>query len=108
MSQHECPGWDEVKAFKTLVFKEPKIWDCETCKNNLVEVAHGINCPENMGKVVELLQGPEFCQSGLANEEGEEICQTFVQDFVPAAAKALSDDMVYYDAETCSDVFGVC
>ena len=108
MSQHECPGWDEVKAFRTLVFREPKVWDCETCKKDLVEVAHGINCPENMAKVVELLQGPAFCQSGLANEEGEEICRSFVQDFVPAAAKALSDDMVYYDAETCSDVFGVC
>lgn len=107
MSQHECPGWDE-KAFKTLVYREPQDADCESCKSGLVAVADGINCPENMEKVVEMLQGPDFCLSGIANEEGEEICQNFVKDFIPAAAKALSDDMVYYDAETCSEVFGVC
>ena len=56
VSNHECPGWGE-KIKRSLIFAEPKAWDCETCKNRLISVAQGMNCEENMPKVVELLQG---------------------------------------------------
>ena len=54
------------------------------------------------------LLGSAFCESGIANDEGVELCKQFVQDFVPEAAKALTDDVVDNVAETCSEVFGVC
>ena len=52
--------------------------------------------------------GPALCESGIANEEGVEMCKNFVSTFVPVAAKALTEDMLFNDAEVCSSVFGVC
>ena len=87
-----------------------KNWDCQTCQGDLTKVADGATCHENVGYLVENLQGPILCENPnfVGNTEQSAICQEFVAEFLPEALIALTVDMMEKSETICAEVFSVC
>jgi hypothetical protein len=81
-----------------------KAWDCDTCMAHVMDVGRILSSDQTVLMATEAFQGKYLCMDESLGLDADqiEVCQGYVQDFVPLAFPALFDDLE--DMETASFV----
>ena len=92
------------------VLHDTKVWDCETCKADVVAMCQVLQSEGAAAGITGSLSGPLFCESPELNLNAEQlqVCQDFVTATAAAGFGLVFKTLEGLPTEVCDNVYGQC